>query len=839
MATVLESRMKDLNENCCKVDNVNEKIPHIIKMIEKIKADCRKALRSHPKQSPLPLNNMNEISIIKPFLYEGKIFNTWQQAFEIIEGWAKQQGFKIKYGRVEKNPDGSFRKRTIQCEHQGKYISKSNKQTTTKRIGCMWHVNLSEPQSENLLKHIYITTFHGIHSHDLNSNVIQFGNNKNLSSEILREIEFLTIQCKLGATSQRQYLEARFPGQIIYNEDLYYAIQSFRPQNKNDSNDAAKLYTKLLENSQNNSMWKVAIKFDDNNTLTHLFWMTPSQVELWYQFSDIVVQDVTCKTNRYDMALSLFVILDENRNIRLVAQALLIDETKESHEWTFNQINLVTNNLHPRVIMTDADPAVHAAIRSTFLTTYPMNCTFHISQNLIKKLQKTLGKKFYEFSLQFHKTRNTLHKPFFEANWKALINQYPEVQNYLNNVLYNTKEAWAHPWTCRQFTAGLHASSPVESINAWIKSYIFNSNISLCELADVIEKRQLSEDKNHQLILWKAAIPCVSTQITVPAFMFTTINKKLEEYLPSAILELQRNEIRQCIFYDAIQINQEEIDEFNEHNFSSDQHLEDIPDARQTTASCMISDVNKEQITSMWAITVENNLIEKHFIILLSNGSHHCSCLSLINRGIVCRHYFQIMLRSSTAKFHLRLIPSRWYYKNKDPSQEPFLVATKFKNEITSIIPESNIPFLTAVNYSALHDSITQHERLTDIQLYGKITGLTHKVTMKAIRKKDVRIIDILEEYLKDDEEQGENIDLDENIDHNNLEDVESNKENELPALKNPNKQKKSKGRPKGTKRIKAFYEKTGVASTVVNKQYKCSQCGSMGHNKRNCNQIN
>jgi hypothetical protein len=46
------------------------------------------------------------------------------------------------------------------------------------------------------------------------------------------------------------------------------------------------------------------------------------------------------------MALSLFIILDENQNIRLIAQALLIDKTKESHEWTFEQINLVTNNVY-------------------------------------------------------------------------------------------------------------------------------------------------------------------------------------------------------------------------------------------------------------------------------------------------------------------------------------------------------------------------------------------------------------------------------------------------------------------------------------------------------------
>ncbi|RHZ68917.1 hypothetical protein Glove_292g81 [Diversispora epigaea] len=746
-------------------------------------------------KSSLSFNNTND-NTTETTLYQGKIFDTWQQAFDIIKGWAKYKGFKVKYDRVERNPDGTFRKRTIKCEHQGTYIAKSNeKQTTTKRIGLY-----SEPQSKNPFKHVYVTTFHDTHSHVLNPSVIQFGNNKNIPSEIMKEIEFLTVQCKMGATTQRQYLEAKFPGQIIYNEDLYYAIQNFRPQNKNDSNDAVKLYTRLLLSSQKNPMWKVAIKFDDNNTLTHLFWMSPSQLELWYQFSDIVVQDVTCKTNRYDMALSLFVVLDENRNIRLVAQALLIDETKESHEWSFKQINLATDNMHSRVIMTDSDPAVHAAIRSTFVTTYPMHCTFHITQE------------------------------------------------YLNN-LYNTKEAWAHPWTCRQFTAGLHASSPVESINAWIKSYIFNSNISLCELANIIDKRQFSEDKNYQLILWKAAIPCISTHVSTSAFMFSSIDKKLEEYLPPAILELQRNEIRQRVFYDAVQVNQEIINEFDEYNLSN-QYLEDMPDARQTTASCMISDVNKEQITSMWAVSVGNKLIEKHFIILLSNNSHHCSCLSLINRGIVCRHYFQIMFRSPMAKFHIRLILSRWYYKNKDPSKEPFLVATKFEEISIPSIPELNIPFLTAINHSTLHDSITQHERLTDIQLYGKIAGLTQKVTMKAIKKKDVRIINILEDYLKDDENIDNNFeDLESNLDNNfgnlksnldnNFEDLKSNKENQSHVLKNPNKQKKSKGRLKGTKRIKAFHEKSNAISSGNSKQYKCSHCGNMGHNKRNCNQIN
>ena len=68
------------------------------------------------------------------------------------------------------------------------------------------------------------------------------------------------------------------------------------------------------------------------------------------------------------------------------------------------------------------------------------------------------------------------------------------------------------------------------------------------------------------------------------------------------------------------------------------------------------------------------------------------------------------------------------------------------------------------------------------------------------------------------------------------LEDDESDKENNSFILKNPNKQTRSKGRPKGTKRIKAHHEKEFLPST--SKQYRCGLCGEMGHNKRNCNKL-
>jgi hypothetical protein len=50
-------------------------------------------------------------------LYQKKAFTTWEQAFKTIESWVKQQEFNVIYNRVEKKPDGTFRRCTVQCKY--------------------------------------------------------------------------------------------------------------------------------------------------------------------------------------------------------------------------------------------------------------------------------------------------------------------------------------------------------------------------------------------------------------------------------------------------------------------------------------------------------------------------------------------------------------------------------------------------------------------------------------------------------------------------------------------------------------------------------------------------
>jgi hypothetical protein len=69
------------------------------------------------------------------------------------------------------------------------------------------------------------------------------------------------------------------------------------------------------------------------------------------------------------------------------------------------------------------------------------------------------------------------------------------------------------------------------------------------------------------------------------------------------------------------------------------------------------------------------------YVVLLLDGSYICTCLLLQNSGIVCRHFFHLMQVDSRFKYHIKLIPSRWYKESVqddpdyDACNEPFVLA--------------------------------------------------------------------------------------------------------------------------------------------------------------------
>ena len=69
------------------------------------------------------------------------------------------------------------------------------------------------------------------------------------------------------------------------------------------------------------------------------------------------------------MALSLFITVDNNYKTKIVAQALIKYKTQADYNWILNCTLQASNNHSPKVLFTDKDPAIIAAVQSVYLQT--------------------------------------------------------------------------------------------------------------------------------------------------------------------------------------------------------------------------------------------------------------------------------------------------------------------------------------------------------------------------------------------------------------------------------------------------------------------------------------
>src|SRR3954469_21462180 len=124
------------------------------------------------------------------------------------------------------------------------------------------------------------------------------------------------------------------------------------------------------------------------------------------RFSDVVLNDNTCKTNKYNMYLSVFMIKDNYRRFQNVANALVEDELASTYTWILQYLLKATGNIAPKTFWTDSEPGLINAALQVFPTTPHFYCLFHIWQNIIKNLKSKLGLKFLTFSKAFYSCRN-------------------------------------------------------------------------------------------------------------------------------------------------------------------------------------------------------------------------------------------------------------------------------------------------------------------------------------------------------------------------------------------------------------------------------------------------
>ncbi|RGB29221.1 hypothetical protein C1646_745455 [Rhizophagus diaphanus] len=142
-----------------------------------------------------------------------------------------------------------------------------------------------------------------------------------------------------------------------------------------------------------------------------------------------------------------------------------------------------------------------------------------------------------------------------------------------------------------------------------------------------------------------------------------------------------------------------------------------------------------------------------HLVILLKNGIYKCSCMSLVTRGIVCRHYFSIMLRTSQAQFHIGFINSHWFITThlNDIKDRPLYSASKFNTNLETSLLESNnsLEFLGVIDDVSSTLISTSYVSFNKQRLYyANVYGLVKQANQIACKTCDESFVDLLKEYI-------------------------------------------------------------------------------------------
>lgn len=128
----------------------------------------------------------------------------------------------------------------------------------------------------------------------------------------------------------------------------------------------------------------------------------PGALEWWAinQEAISIHYDTTFGTNRSGMKLGLVTAVDGDGYTRILFVTLVAHQNQDSFKWVFQKLVEVFRIL-PKVIFTDSDPALAAAIACSLRDTTHLLCTWHLSLNLATNVKGVAGPQWHTLIKNF------------------------------------------------------------------------------------------------------------------------------------------------------------------------------------------------------------------------------------------------------------------------------------------------------------------------------------------------------------------------------------------------------------------------------------------------------
>ncbi|XP_020262820.1 protein FAR1-RELATED SEQUENCE 5-like [Asparagus officinalis] len=442
----------------------------------------------------------NSVNAPKPLL--GMKFNSHEEAYNYYNSYKLLMGFGIRKSSV--NYSRKTREvvdRKFVCDKEG-YKSNSGKieipLRRETRVGCkaMMRVKLLEDKSWEVTGFVEEHTNYVLSSPDkakMHRSHQQFYKTERCKKLIdsLREegMPPSTISRVINATNGRD-------GEFVTSQQCIDHIRTQRVNNI--GHECISIIRHFQSMTANDPEFYFAIEVDSSGQMRSVFWADRRSRASYLQFSDVIVFDVTYRTNKFGLPFAPFTGVNHHTQSTLLGCALLADEQEDTFVWLFEEWLKCMHGIEPGAIITDQDRATCNAIHSVFPTTRHRYCYWHMQKHIIDHLPTLVSRYGEQFQRYWGLWCNSSSIEQCEGYWVEMKEKFDineEGEGWLQTI-YKCREHWVSCYLKDTFFAGMRSSQRSESINAFFDGYV-NSQTQLHEFVTQYEKavthRRLSE----------------------------------------------------------------------------------------------------------------------------------------------------------------------------------------------------------------------------------------------------------------------------------------------------------------------------------------------------------
>ncbi|CAG8679510.1 11266_t:CDS:2, partial [Racocetra fulgida] len=203
----------------------------------------------------------------------------------------------------------------------------------------------------------------------------------------------------------------------------------------------------------------------------------------------------------------------------------------------------------------------------------------------------------------------------FEQRFQALLETYPNINRYLQDLIYLTWHSWVRVYISRIFIAGMQSTQRVESINAIIHKAVSSSS-TMSDVVEALDSQMQKEAINKDFLAWKYKLTTYYQPFVVDNF-FSEINATIKKYFSTRIIAEIHKQMCESVLYKCEKLLVEEAFKFTKDQLNPNEpyenltptdnsegikNIEDYYDHRQIYFKSLLNSVEKNSVKEIWQI---------------------------------------------------------------------------------------------------------------------------------------------------------------------------------------------------------------------------------------------